>query len=82
MSRRTEDQMLRRFVGMLAASLAMGAVLILLDRLMFTTAPAHGLVRFLALGALIASGMLTYAVAAQLFGAYDLRQIGQMTNFG
>lgn len=73
-----DHQLLRRLVGMLAASLTMGAVLIGIDRLLFTAAPAHGLVRFLSLGALITAGLLTYAVAAQLFGAYDLREIGRV----
>ena len=37
-----------------------------------------GLVRFVALGVLITAGLLTYAVAAQLFGAYDLRDVGRL----
>jgi putative peptidoglycan lipid II flippase len=72
-----DRQLLRRLVGMEAAAIVMGAVLIGARALLFD-APSHGLMRFLALGALITAGLLTYAIAAQLFGAYDLREIGRV----
>ena len=72
-----DRQLLRRIGGMAAASIAMAAVLFGARTLLFAT-QSHGLIRFLALGALIAIGMLTYGIAAQLFGAYDLREIGRV----
>jgi putative peptidoglycan lipid II flippase len=72
-----DRQLLRRIVGMEAASIVMGAALIGARVLLFS-GPSHGLIRFLALGALITVGLLAYAVAAQLFGAYDLREVGRV----
>ncbi len=67
----------RRVSGMVAASVAMGLVLYAVRSVLFSI-PMHGVIRFAALGALIAIGMLVYAAAAQLFGAYDLRQVTRM----
>jgi putative peptidoglycan lipid II flippase len=67
----------RRVAGMVAASVAMGLVLYVV-RLVLFGVPLHGVIRFVALGALISIGMMVYAAAAQLFGAYDLRQVTRM----
>jgi hypothetical protein len=40
--------------------------------------PPHGWLRLASLAGLVGLGMLTYAVAASAFGAYDLRDIGRM----
>jgi putative peptidoglycan lipid II flippase len=71
---RPDQQLRRKVVGMIAASVAMGLVLLALRAVLFGT-PHHGFVRLISLSGLIAGGMLTYAVAAQAFGAYDLRDI-------
>jgi putative peptidoglycan lipid II flippase len=62
---------------MIGASVAMGAVLWGLRTLMFQM-PAHGWLRFASLGGLVGAGILAYAVAASLLGAYNLRDIGRM----
>lgn len=67
----------RRVLAMLAASLLMAVVLIGLRGLLFGHVPT-GPVRYLALGGLIGGGMLTYGIAAQLLGAYDLREVRRM----
>lgn len=67
----------RRVLGMVAASVVMAGALIAIREALFG-APLHGWLRMAALGALIASGMVIYAVAAQVFGAYDLREIKRM----
>lgn len=74
---RPDRQLRRRALGMFAASAAMGLVLLALRPLLFG-APSHGPLRLLALAALIGGGMLTYAAAAQAFGAYDLRDVARM----
>ncbi len=72
------DRTLRRRVGaMIAASLTMGLMLVATRPLLIRPA-SHGIFRLLALSTLIAAGMLTYAIAAQAFGAYDLRDIVRM----
>jgi len=38
----------------------------------------HGWLRVASLAGLVGAGMLTYAVAASVFGAYDLRDLGRM----
>ncbi len=74
---RPDALLYRRLLAMAASSVIMGLVLWLLRDLLFA-APMHGLARFAALGALIASGMLVYGIAAQLTGAYDLRDVTRM----
>jgi putative peptidoglycan lipid II flippase len=70
-------QFRRRCLGMVGASVAMGGVLWALGVLLFA-APPHGLLRFAALGGLVGAGMLAYALAASLLGAYDLREVGRL----
>lgn len=74
---RPDRTLRRKVVGMLAASVAMGLALLALRPLLFG-APSQGTVRLLALTGLIAAGLLTYAGAAQAFGAYDLRDVMRM----
>lgn len=72
------DAPLRRRVARMAISaVAMAAALFLAQTLLFA-APSSGLVRMAALSALIGIGLLTYAIATQLSGAYDLREITRM----
>jgi putative peptidoglycan lipid II flippase len=70
-------QLRRRCLGMVGASVAMAAVLWGLRIVMFQ-APPHGWLRLASLGGLVGAGMLAYAAAASLLGAYDLRDIGRM----
>jgi putative peptidoglycan lipid II flippase len=71
--------LLRRghFLGMIGASIAMAAVLWEARRLLFA-GPTHGWLGLASLGGLVSAGILAYAVAAPLLGAYDLRDIGRM----
>jgi len=72
------DQPLRRrCAGMVGASLAMAAVLWGLRILLFGATP-HGWQRMAFLAALVGSGMLAYAVAASVLGAYDIRNVRRM----
>jgi len=70
-------QLRRRCLGIMGASVAMAAVLWGLRILTFQ-APPHGWLRMAALGGLVGAGVLAYAVAASLLGAYDLRDIRRM----
>jgi putative peptidoglycan lipid II flippase len=72
-----DRQLHRRCLGMVGASAAMALVLWGLRVLLFR-APLDGWLRLASLGGLVGAGMLTYAIAASLFGAYDLRDIGRM----
>ncbi|HVZ09407.1 murein biosynthesis integral membrane protein MurJ [Rhodopila sp.] len=72
-----DRMLLRRAAGMVAASITMAAALVAAELWLFAS-PHRGLVRFAALGALITAGLLSYAIAAQIFGAYDLREIGRV----
>src|SRR6195952_1664950 len=72
-----DRQLRRRCIGMAGASAVMALVLWKLRDLLFQ-APEHGWVRFASLAGLVGCGMLVYAVAASLFGAYDLRDIGRI----
>ncbi len=72
-----DRQLYRRCAGMAGASLAMGAALWGVRILLFQT-PAHGLLRFALLAGLVGAGMLVYALAASLLGAYNLRDVGRM----
>jgi putative peptidoglycan lipid II flippase len=69
----------RRVLAMAAASVIMAAVLYGVRALLFA-APNHGMVRVAILAALIASGLVAYGVAAQVLGAYDLRDIQRMVS--
>ena len=62
---------------MVGASIAMSGVLWGLRILMFH-APPHGLLRLALLAGLVSAGMLAYAIAASLLGAYNLRDVGRM----
>jgi putative peptidoglycan lipid II flippase len=72
-----DHQLRRRCAGMIGASVIMALVLWGLRVLLFQT-PPHGWMRIASLAALVGAGMLAYAVAASLLGAYDLRDIGRM----
>jgi putative peptidoglycan lipid II flippase len=72
-----DRQLQRRCLGMAGASVVMGAVLWGLRIVMFQT-PLHGVLRFAALGALVGAGLLAYALAASVLGAYDLRDVGRL----
>jgi putative peptidoglycan lipid II flippase len=74
---RPDAMLYRRLLAMLASSAIMALALWLLRDRLFA-APVHGLARFAALGVLIASGMGVYGIAAQLTGAYDLRDVARM----
>jgi putative peptidoglycan lipid II flippase len=69
-----DGQLKRRALGMVGASLAMGIVLYVVRTALFTVVPA-GLAKFGALAGLIAAGLVTYAVAVPLLGAYNFRDI-------
>jgi putative peptidoglycan lipid II flippase len=70
-------QLRKRCLGMIGASIAMAAVLWEARRLLFA-GPTHGWLGLASLGGLVSAGILAYAVAAPLLGAYDLRDIGRM----
>lgn len=67
----------RRSVGMIGATVVMALCLIGLERLGFGEG-WHGNHRMISLAGLIAGGMVSYGVAAQLLGAYDLREVRGM----
>ena len=73
----SDHQLRRRCRGMVGASAAMTLVLWVLRDLLFQ-APSHGWLRLASLGGLVGGGILAYAVAAALFGAYDLRDVVRM----
>lgn len=69
------DAMLRRRVWrMILASVAM-AVTLYVAQIWLLPMPANDLMRLLTLAGLVALGLLAYAVATQLSGGYDLREI-------
>jgi putative peptidoglycan lipid II flippase len=70
-------QLCRRCAGMVGAAIVMALVLWGLRILLFRVAP-HGWMRMASLAELVGAGMLAYAIAASLLGAYDLRDIGRM----
>ena len=72
-----DRQLLRRSAGMIGASAAMALALWGLRLLLFQ-APPHGWLRFWPLAGLVGGGIITYAVAASLLGAYDIRDAGRM----
>lgn len=67
----------RRVVRMMLAAIAMGVVLHLAQGWLFAMASGETS-RLLALFALVVIGMVTYAAATQVSGAYDLREIPRM----
>ena len=67
----------QRVVRMVAASVTMAVTLWFAQRWLFAGTP-HGAAKWAALALLTTIGMLAYAVAAQLFGAYDLREVARM----
>jgi putative peptidoglycan lipid II flippase len=69
---RPDRQLRRRILGMIAASVTMGLVLLAIRPILFSTS-THGLAGLMSLAGLIFGGMLAYAAAAHVFGAYDLR---------
>jgi putative peptidoglycan lipid II flippase len=74
---RPDAQVRRRVLRMLAASGAMGAVLWVTQRTLFAT-ELHGVARMAALAVLVAVGLVTYGLAAAVFGAGDWRAVGRM----
>jgi putative peptidoglycan lipid II flippase len=66
-----------RCLRMTAAAAAMGMVLSALQQELFAV-PLHGFTRISALALLVAAGVAAYGVAAQLFGAGDVRDVGRM----
>jgi len=72
-----DAQLRRRCVGMAGASLSMGLVLWGV-RLWLFRVPPHAGLRMVSLAVLVGAGMLAYAAAAPLLGAYDLRELGRM----
>ncbi len=74
---RPDAALRRRTLRMLCAAAAMAAVLWGAEPLLFP-ATTSGMLKFVALGALVTLGLLTYAIATHVFGAYDLRQVKSM----
>jgi putative peptidoglycan lipid II flippase len=72
-----DAQLRRRCLGMMGAAAVMGAILWGLGMLLFAT-PPHGWLGLASLGGLVGAGLLAYAIAASLLGAYDLRDVGRM----
>jgi putative peptidoglycan lipid II flippase len=71
---RSDRQLRRRLIGMVGASLVMAGVLVFVRTTLFTV-PPHGWLRYASLTALIMAGLLAYAIAAPVLGAYNLRDI-------
>jgi len=74
---RLDAQLLHRIPRLAASAAAMALVLALAQHLLFA-APPHGAVKFAALAVLVATGLAVYAVAGQLLGAYDLRDLRRL----
>jgi putative peptidoglycan lipid II flippase len=72
---RLDAQVRRRGARMAAATAVMGVVLWLAQRALFAE-PLHGMARIGALAVLVAAGLVSYAAAAMLFGAFDWRGRG------
>lgn len=72
-----DRQLRRRCIAMAGASVVMAGLLWGLRKVLFHAAP-HGWVGVASLAGLVGGGMVCYAVAATLSGAYDLRDIGRM----
>ncbi|WP_172326901.1 murein biosynthesis integral membrane protein MurJ [Mangrovicoccus sp. HB161399] len=78
---RFDDRLRRRIPRQVLASLIMGAVLMISARLLDGMLHAGG-VRYIALAALVGLGMLSYAVASHLTGAFTLRDLKSATRRG
>ena len=74
---RPDAQLNRRVGRMMLATLAMGVALHFAQVWLFARA-TDDVERLLALAALVGVGLLTYVIATQLTGAYDLREIPRM----
>ena len=72
-----DAQLRRRSVRMAAAAVAMGVALWLVQQALFS-APLHGMARIVALTELIVAGIVTYGIAAVLFGAIEWRDYLRM----
>ena len=72
---RLDAQVRRRGARMAAATAVMGVVLWLAQRALFA-GELHGMARIGALAALVAAGLVSYAAAAMLFGAFNWRGRG------
>ena len=64
-----------RLARMAAASLAMAIALVVVERVMFVRLEMAPGLRWLALAGLVGSGLLAYAIAGQLVGAFDVRDM-------
>ena len=78
---RTDAQLRRRAPRMLLASGAMGLALWATQRALFAV-PPHGGARIEALAVLVGVGLVSYAVAAVVFGAGDWRAMARMMGRG
>ncbi len=73
-----DHQLARRCLGMIGASVDDGDGAVGIARICCFRSPPHGWLRLASLAGLVGAGMLAYAIAASLLGAYDLRDIGRM----
>jgi putative peptidoglycan lipid II flippase len=74
---RADARLRKRLVRIVLASGVMAVAIGVTQHLLFATAP-HGMARMLALAVLVGVGLLTFAGAAQLLGAGDVRELGRM----
>jgi putative peptidoglycan lipid II flippase len=72
-----DAQLRRKSVRIVAATVAMGVALWLVQHALFS-APLHGMARIVALTELIVVGIVTYGIAALLFGAIEWRDYLRM----
>jgi putative peptidoglycan lipid II flippase len=72
-----DAQLRRRCLGMVGASIVMGCVLSGMRVVLFHN-PEHGWRGLVMVGVLVSAGVLSYAVAASVLGAYDRGVIGRM----
>jgi putative peptidoglycan lipid II flippase len=70
-----DSRLRRRLPRMAAAAVAMAGTLALLQRPLFAHAGMLPGLRWVALGALVGSGLAAYALAGQLLGGFDLRAV-------
>jgi putative peptidoglycan lipid II flippase len=78
-----DSRLRRRLPRMAVAALVMAAALLFAERTIFAEMGATTGLRWLALGALVGFGVAAYIVAAQLLGAFDLREfLGMMRRSG
>ena len=73
---RPDARLRRRLVRTLAAAAAMAAELLAMQYWLLPLPPGPG--RWLALIVLVGGGLATYVAAAQVFGAFDLREVAGM----